>query len=249
MSAATATATAVAPETLTGKARAEKVNPSPIELVDMKVRVVGDTPLMSHAWSEKAKRSMLEKQMKKSRQAKEAKVPLADFVDSLYWLTAKPTLEEVLEAAKLDTVEEQVATLVKDAKFGFPAIALKSCVVNSSSQADGQKKTTTRASFLIRSTNPTNSINPNEMIEIQGTPTMDESLVRVGTLTKTADLRYRGIFPTWAMDFIVRYNRRVISAEQLVGLINLGGFGNGIGEWRPQRNGQLGMFSVQSTTE
>lgn len=242
------TAVAVAPD-VPVKTKAEKVNPSPIELVDLKVRIQGDTPLMVHAWSEKAKRAMLEKQMKKAKQAKEAKVPLVDFVDSMYWLSGKPTFDEVIEASRLEDVEEQVAAVVKNGRFGFPAIALKSCIVSGAAQADGQKKSTARASFLIRSASTVTTVDPTELIEIIGVPTIDESLVRVGSLTKVADLRYRGVFKQWAMEFVVRFNRRVISAEQLVGLVNLGGFGCGLGEWRPQKNGQHGMFSVASISE
>ena len=36
-----------------------------IELRVMKIKIIGDSPLITHKWSEKAKRMMLEKQMKK----------------------------------------------------------------------------------------------------------------------------------------------------------------------------------------
>jgi hypothetical protein len=43
----------------------------------------------------------------------------------------------------------------------------------------------------------------------------------------------------------VRYNRNVLSAEQIVSLFNTAGFAIGIGEWRPQKNGGFGMFHVE----
>jgi hypothetical protein len=51
-----------------------------IELPALKIEtvqftLVGDSPLIVHAWSEKAKRQMLDKQMKKAAKAKEAKDP------------------------------------------------------------------------------------------------------------------------------------------------------------------------------
>lgn len=55
-----------------------------IEIKTFQLKLVGDTPFISHAWSEKAKREMLEKQMKKATKGKEAKDPFMDFCNSLY---------------------------------------------------------------------------------------------------------------------------------------------------------------------
>ena len=46
--------------------RAKSINEVTIPAIDIRtftVRVVGDSPLIVHKWSEKAKREMLEKQM------------------------------------------------------------------------------------------------------------------------------------------------------------------------------------------
>lgn len=51
----------------------------------LKVTIVGDTPLITHKWSEKAKRQMLDKQMKKTVE-KVAKDPEADFESSIHRL-------------------------------------------------------------------------------------------------------------------------------------------------------------------
>ena len=36
----------------------------PVEIKKVKIKIIGDSPLIVHAWSEKAKRMMLEAQMK-----------------------------------------------------------------------------------------------------------------------------------------------------------------------------------------
>lgn len=77
-----------------------------IEIKTFQLRLVGDSPFISHAWSDKAKKEMLDKQMKKATKGKDAKNPFMDFCNSLYWLTEKPenpTMDDVLKA-----------------KFGFP---------------------------------------------------------------------------------------------------------------------------------
>ena len=43
--------------------KAEVVEIKPVELRNVTLKIVGDTPLIVHAWSEKAKRMMLEAQM------------------------------------------------------------------------------------------------------------------------------------------------------------------------------------------
>ena len=70
----------------------EVIEIRPIEVKRATVRIVGDTPLIMHAWSEKAKREMLEKQMKVTKtKAKAAKDPIEDFIRSMYWKTPMPT--------------------------------------------------------------------------------------------------------------------------------------------------------------
>lgn len=48
------------------------------------IRIIGDSPLICHRWSEKAKRLILDKQMGKASAGKENKNPEADFESSLY---------------------------------------------------------------------------------------------------------------------------------------------------------------------
>ena len=56
----------------------------PLQIETVNVTLIGDTPLIVHRWSEKAKKQMLDKQMKKASAGKEAKDPERDFRESLY---------------------------------------------------------------------------------------------------------------------------------------------------------------------
>ena len=71
----------------------ETVTMKPIKIDHVKVRIVGDSPLIVHAWSEKAKREMLEAQTGPKKKIKKhpAKMPFDDFARALYWLTPMPT--------------------------------------------------------------------------------------------------------------------------------------------------------------
>lgn len=178
----------------------------------IKIRLVGDTSLISHKWSEKAMKQMLDKQMKKAKQAREAKNPKKDYEDSLYKMP--------------------------NGKYGFPAIAFKAAAVNACSHADGITKVVARGAFHI----------PVELVQLEGKPIMRQDVVRID-MGRTADIRFRGEFKKWACEFEVAYNANIISIEQIVNLFNIAGFAIGVGEWRPQKNGNFGMFHVAGEKE
>ena len=213
---------------MTIKAAAQAPEPTRIELPRLNVQLlnltlVGDSPLISHKWSDKAKKLMLDKQMKKAKIAREAKDPWEDFLESLYWVSERP--KKVTEKD------------LKAGRFGFPAVGFKSSAVDACSHVDGVTKVEARGAFHIIG----------DMIEIQGTPSIREDMVRIGM--GTADLRYRGEFKEWKASLHIRYNANVLSAEQVVNLFNTAGFAIGVGEWRPARDGSNGMFHVASTED
>ena len=66
-----------------------------VELESVPITIVGTTPLITHCWSEKAKKEMRDKQMGVAKKSKhEKKVPVNDFISSLNWLSPMPELGE-----------------------------------------------------------------------------------------------------------------------------------------------------------
>lgn len=175
---------------------------------EVTIKLIGDSPLICHAWSHKQKQAMLDKQMKKPQEAREAKDPEQDYRDSLYY--------------------------TEDGKYGFPVVAFKASAVDACSHIAGITKVIARGAFHIQG----------EMARITGEPRMREDMVRVGM--GTADIRYRGEFPSWSTQLRIRFNASVISPSQLVHLFNIAGFAIGVGEWRPQKDGSYGMYHVES---
>lgn len=119
--------------------------------------------------------------------------------------------------------------------YGFPAVAFKAAAVRAGTYSD-MKMTFLRGAFHV------NGPNGNELVTINGEPRSREDMVRVGM--GTADIRYRGEFPTWTTVLFVRYNATAISLDQLVNLFQIAGFSVGVGEWRPERDGSFGLFEV-----
>lgn len=177
----------------------------------IKVTIVGDSPLICHAWSSKAKKQMLDKQMKKAVEKKAAKSPEDDYKESLYPYPG--------------------------GGFGFPSVGFKSAMVSACRFADGVKMTELRGALHV----------VGDMVKIDGQPRPREDMVRVGM--GVADIRYRGEFPKWKAQLTIQHNASVISTEQIVNLLNVAGFGVGVGEWRPERNGSFGRFHVASGKE
>nr|DAJ48860.1 MAG TPA: hypothetical protein [Caudoviricetes sp.] len=213
-------------------AKTEVIEIRPIKIQKVNIRIVGDTPLIIHAWSEKAKRMMLEAQMGLAKgKKKEAKDPVDDFIRSLYWLTPMP--EEMTEEGFQKAVEN-------GARFGFPVTAIKQAAISAAYRLGWSKnKMENRGMFFIDS-------DENGLIEIHSdTPMMREDMVKVGM--GTADIRYRGEFRNWYADLCISYNTNgSVSLENIVNMINAGGYVCGIGEWRPERDGQYGMFHVDA---
>ena len=214
----------------TKKAATEVIEIRPIEIKKVTIRIVGDTPLIMHAWSEKAKRMMLEAQMGVAKgKKKEAKNPVDDFIRSMYWLTPMP------EDGTMESFEEAISN---GARFGFPVTAFKQAAISAAYRMGWAKdKMSMRGAFFIDS-------DENGMIEIHSdTPEMREDMVKVGM--GTADIRYRGEFKNWYADLTISYNANgQYSLENIVNIINAGGYVCGVGEWRPERDGQNGMFHV-----
>ena len=226
--------------------KAETVTMTPLKIAHVKVRIVGDTPLIVHAWSEKAKREMLEAQVgsKKKIKKRESKNPFDDFARALYWMTEMPTetikdpgTREDREAVTEELFDEAIKN---GAKFGFPANSFKQAA-NAAAYRLGwvPNQMALRGSYFL------NAEDGGFLVEIKGDkPMLREDMVRVGM--GTADIRYRPIFENWYCDMILEYNASgAMSLEDILNCINAGGYAVGAGEWRPEKDGQFGRFHVE----
>lgn len=195
--------------------------------------LVGDTPLICHAWSLKARLEMLATQTKAVRDSKAARDPQADFVSSLY---------EMSEGS---------------GEYGFPLTGIKNCILSMAHKDRGVPRTTVRASLQLRANivrvRPAlaGAICDMPLCRIYGgKPEMREDMVRVGAgLRKKATLAYRAQFWPWAIRIVGRVNTRMLPSEALVFLAKEGGSATGIGEWRNERDGIFGSFHPARVNE
>ena len=196
-----------------------------------KLWIVGDTPLIVHAWSHKAKGEMLAKQVGATRGGKEKRDPQQDFVDSLYEMPNNT--------------------------FGFPATGFKNCVLSSAHKDKGVARSSVLSALWINadivSVRPAlaGAVCDMPLLRIFGSdPECREDMTKIGSgLNKVANLAYRAQFRVWAMRITGRFNASVLTAEQLAFLISEAGLASGLGEWRNERRGVFGSFHLANTEE
>lgn len=222
------------PTKKTSKAAPKKTEEKVISIPKLKpdiliLDLVGDSELVSHRWSKKAKQQMLDKQMGKAKGAKEPKDPIDDYAESLYIINEKDGDREKVKAGKF-----------KGLKFGMPSTAFKNAAVNACRQVDGIAMVAATGAFHVNL--------GEELVEIIGTPELREDMVRIDK-GKTSDIRYRGTFKKWRARIRVSCNPNVLSPEQITNLFNIAGFSVGIGESRPEKRGSWGMFHVATQAD
>lgn len=202
-----------------------KLELPPLKLAHAELSIIGDTPLIVHAWSQKAKEQMLLQQMKLPR-TREPKDPVDSFLRSMYRTDQN--------------------------HYGIPAVGVKNAMVTACTSVQGITKTAARQTFIIVGERGKTKaafadlFSPQDLVRIlsPNPPTLREDMVRLAGIGNTADLRYRAEYWPWGAKLMIRYNQNVLSIDQLANLLNTAGFGVGLCEWRPERDGQSGTFHV-----
>src|SRR5215831_7759638 len=192
--------------------------------------IIGDTPLIVHSWSEKAKLEILKKQAGATRVAKEKRDPEQDFIDSLYVFDEK----------------------AKNPIYGFPVTAIKKAILSCAHKERGVPRTDVMAALWLDAevirVRPAlaGAICDMPLVRIfSSPPEMREDMVRIGAgVRKTANLAYRGQFSTWAIRVTGNVNPLMVAPHQLAFLTRQAGTGIGIGDWRNEKGGFFGCFHI-----
>ena len=170
--------------------------------------------LVVHAFAEKAKQEIRDKQAKKAKSAKAERRPE----------------EESLAARYVDASGRECV----------PITALKKAIISAATAFDDLTKVALRqAIFLSPSVDASSQLVPIELHD--GSPAVGvtrEDAVTIGINTR--GLAYRPAYAEWQLRITVEYNPRLVSREQLNALVEQAGWGVGICEGRPERSSALG---------
>ena len=245
----------------------ELVEIKPIEIKRIKVRVVGDTPLIVHTWSEKARKAIRDKELKIKTNGREQRQPVREAIDSIYWVKGKPSSEEIqryedehLKICKDGNTEMaiekmDISGLFKDGYvIGFPASALKKAAASAAYRREWTKdRVSVLCSFHIEASDPDPeneiALLDRNLIRISGDiPVFREDNVVVGI--SSADLRYRAQINNWYADIVIAFDANgKYTLDNIVNFLNTAGFTCGVGEWRTEKSGDYGMFHVEGVEQ
>lgn len=126
--------------------------------------------------------------------------------------------------------------------YGFPASGFKKCMIGGARfYGKDVRMTELRQFVFIQGT--FSDKDRQALVEIHGEPKLREDVVTVGRGT---DLRYRPEFPEWSAILKVTYVASSIDRDSVLSLIDAGGMGVGVGEWRPEKNGDFGTFRIDT---
>ena len=205
-----------------------------IRFARMSLRLIGDSFIIPHAWSEKAKAMMRDKSGKKAKGPREARDPLGDGSRSMYWLDK-------------DGLPMKAGDDFSKHKYGFgvPCRAIKAAAVRAAVDVEGVAMTQMKRLVRILPMIPDACV---PILDVTGRKLLApdrirEDLMRVGGKgpgTGKADLRYRGEFTAWSTTVEVEFDADVLSAEQIINLFNRAGATCGLLEDRPERTGGYG---------
>lgn len=192
--------------------------------------LIGNAPLIVHAFPEKARKQMLDKQMKTAKGGRDARDPYAE-----------------VEAARY---------ILPDGRDGFPAVGFKAAAVTACTSLADVTKVAARQAFRVEGM----PMNADGVIDgafvrtalvplLAYAPTIREDVVRLSGPSRTAEMRYRPEYPVWGVELSVVLNAQVISVGQLGSMFQAAGHGVGVGDYRPERDGDCGTFDLVSEAD
>lgn len=181
-----------------------------IKKIQVTVRNKPGSPLVVHAFSEKAKREIRDKQARAGARGRGARDPQADFLAARY--------------------------LDADGRECVPAAALKKALVSAARASKDLTQVGMRQAFFVSPADTPGG----ELVPIEthaGEPAVGvrrEDAVKIGIDTR--DLAYRPEYAEWQLRITIEFDSGIVSEAQLLDLVRKAGWGVGICEGRPERS-------------
>ena len=198
-----------------GKTQDKRIEIGAPDYETMTVPIIGTSPLIVHAWGRKAIGEMLDKHMNPDRTKKETESRRE----------AKDIYEDFLGSMVVD----------RERNMAIPSPAPKKAMLSACRFIPNVHMVNLTQAVFVEG----------EFSALYGQPKVRIDPVRVGMFpNRVADIRTRAEFETWAAVLQISFIPSVIKAEDIGNLLMWAGRVSGIGEWRPEKNGSFGTFTV-----
>lgn len=199
---------------------------------EVKFYLIGTAPLIVHAFPEKSRKEMLDKQRKVAKGGRDARDPYAE-----------------VEASKYRLPEPHEGD-------GFPAVGFKDAAVTACTSLADVTKVAARQAFRVAGI-PMNrpgvlegSFVRTALVPLIATePVIREDVARLSGPGRPPEMRYRPEYSEWGVILDVSINPQVVSIGQMATMFDAAGHGVGIGDYRPERDGDCGTFKLASEQE
>lgn len=191
-----------------------------IEMVEIQFYVLGKTPLIMNRFNQKAWHELLLPSIKKNQ-------------------------AELEQSLKHDPVAEFRGAVYRNrdpkeqAAIHIPNGAFHGCIASAALDMPGATKAKIERLTRIADVN----------INLFGLPLLFMAMVRNSDPGHTPDVRTRPIFPEWACKVTVRYVKKILSERAIANLFGASGLIVGIGDWRGQKGGPYGAFTLVSEND
>jgi len=194
----------------------------------LKVGIKGVTPLLMHRFADSTKESILNKQQKKGGTGREAR--------------------------NIEKEVEESAYKISKNSYGLPASAFKGSIVGACRQIADKSlpMTVVKGAVHVMGFYNQNGGDKPKMggdyvkIDFSSFDT-HESRVTIGA--GTTDIRFRPRFYDWTTSIVILYNAGRVSLDQIVSLIQLAGFSQGVGDFRPSSGGFFGQYQIDISSD
>lgn len=198
------------------KAKETIIEVEPIKMETMRVCIVGTTPMIMHRFSKKAREELL-------------------------FPKGRANSAEKAEKLKHDPVSEfrESIYMNRDTKrpsaVHIPDGTFQKALASAALDLPGASK-----AQILR------LVSVQRQIDMFGVPTLGMDMVRSSGMDRTPDVRTRAYFAEWACRLEIDYVSSLLKQNQIVNLLAAAGMIVGVGDWRPQKGGSFGKFSIVS---
>lgn len=181
------------------------------------VKLVGIAPLYCNSLSMKARQTLLLPEARPRRRTM-ADRALAGFKHN----PLQEYRDSVTRIKRLDCL------------IGMRAAAIKGAMVSAAYYVEGMSMTRTKQMLTVEG----------DHVPIYGIPKLRMDEVRQADIHRTPDVRTRAIIREWATIVSIRFTDGMISLKQVLNLLTLAGMNIGIGDFRQEKGGGYGRFSI-----